>query len=434
ALEQLGQYSRNREETKLNRAEKLLEALDYTLERAGEYIFLKELPPGRGWGLYVINLAPENRLLIEVPAPLDEWATGEGGAVLLEKIGARALALAGTRRTTNTNGKADVLSNFRSMFHVFQKVFGKSAVVQLRGATDISESSSLWVRSAIPESLNVAGLRKLAGQFEVKWGTAPGNNLLRESTQAQFVELFLSHENRRILLANAFSPGSRTMQEKERLQSIVGYIQDRLLSEKQWVAPKGSDAYRVPEQEELLFFDENILKPLFALIACCTEGGRVEEKSRAELNTLADFAALFGYHLTLYRHQVTEQEYLILSEFQEGEEKRYWGTYVFRLGENSGHIVQVPRPLFEVNVFEYGTALFENLRAAALLIGGTHPQANRNHSADLIRLNNKASLFNLVHQTLLRTGGDRPMLTVQCRGAGRRALGVDTLISSRDDL
>ena len=53
-------------------------------------------------------------------------------------------------------------------------------------------------------------------------------------------------------------------------------------------------------------------------------------------------------------------------------------------------------------------------------ISGAHKSANRDGSADIIRIQNKENLFNLVNQALLRESGDRPMLVVQTRAFGFR--------------
>ena len=83
-------------------------------------------------------------------------------------------------------------------------------------------------------------------------------------------------------------------------------------------------------------------------------------------------------------------------------------------------LVQVPRPLYEYNSYEYGVSLFEHLRARALLIAGAHPDANRDGSADLVRMTHYRSLFSLVNQVMLRESGDEPLLVIHSRAFGYR--------------
>jgi hypothetical protein len=80
-------------------------------------------------------------------------------------------------------------------------------------------------------------------------------------------------------------------------------------------------------------------------------------------------------------------------------------------------MVQVPNPLFEVNTFEYGVNLFERLSGRALLIGGAHPFANLDGSANLVSGSNKENLFNLVSQGVLRESPE-PVMVVQSRAFG----------------
>lgn len=143
-------------------------------------------------------------------------------------------------------------------------------------------------------------------------------------------------------------------------------------------------------------------------------------------------ASLFGYSVTLYHHIPTGQDFFIIAEGKGRGKRRYWGTYVLRIGHAYPYVVQVPRPLFEVNSFEYGVSLFERLNARALLIGGAHPAANRDGSANLVSGANKASLFNLVSQGILRESPERIMV-IQSRAYGlnpdRSAPGAGALIA-----
>jgi len=82
-------------------------------------------------------------------------------------------------------------------------------------------------------------------------------------------------------------------------------------------------------------------------------------------------------------------------------------------------MVQVPRPLFDANSFEYAVALFERLQAKTLLISGTHPATNLDRSADLVKYSNRQNIFNLVNQVIMREMGVEPMLAIHSRAYGR---------------
>ncbi len=94
---------------------------------------------------------------------------------------------------------------------------------------------------------------------------------------------------------------------------------------------------------------------------------------------------------------------------------RHWGTYVFRVGSAQPYVVEVARPISEINTLEFGAGLFEKLQARALLIAGTHPFSNFDGSANLLHSANKINLFNLVHQVILRQTENAPMLVMQLR-------------------
>jgi len=55
-------------------------------------------PLVRGWGFYVINLAPRRPLVLEAPHPVHDWNTGIQAAELMGRLGARALIVATTHR------------------------------------------------------------------------------------------------------------------------------------------------------------------------------------------------------------------------------------------------------------------------------------------------------------------------------------------------
>jgi len=427
ALAALKTFRQTKEATALQQARQLLAGLNYGLERVGkQYLYLREQPPGRGWGIYALRLDPTQPLLIEVPAPLDEPGTAGAGAVLFEKFSAAALAVAGTSKNAKNN---DVLRSHQSMLHIFQKTFGKSALLQVRGAPQgQTQETLLWVRSKLPDALNLTTLRSLTGPFDLLWGTRAQGNLLREDTEARFAELVLSGGGKRALLAGSVFSGEGVISREGEL-ALRGYLQEQLRKSKQAAAKKTKPSPG-PLLEELLFFDREVLTPLVLLVRTWPENDGLAMHKDA-LDNIADAAAVTGYELVHYRHTISGQEYFLLAE-PAGQEKRHWGRVVFRLGQGSDHIIQVPRPLSELQTAEYGAALFNKLNASALLLGGI--QAGINTAADPLRPENRRNLFNLISQVLLRENSDRHLLIIQCRAAGRKNLGTDALLSCKDGL
>lgn len=406
----------------------------YQLEQ--RYLYLREQTPARGWGFYVLDLRASSNLVIEIPAPLDERNVLAAGKPLFEILGARALAVAGTSRAINPDGSLDVLRNRQTFFHIFHQVIARRDVLQVRGYTPSSSEiltgtpaeafragtalppTALWVRARLPPGLDLARLRGLVGELQVHWGRTPLANLQRDDTTAGFAELILNRPSLRQLLARALTARDQT---KATLQvgdlRIDGYLRQWLLADKRNLAERGTDLYHSPPLEALLYLDEDVVTPLLKLLRDHPTG-EWSAVELAELQTLATAAHVFGYRLLRYRHRPSGQEHLLLVEEEASERRRYWGTYVFRVGESSHYTIAVSRPLFETNTFEYGVSLYEQSKASVLLLAGAHPQANRDGSADVSAAANPASIFTLIHQIVLRETADMPWLTISVRAYG----------------
>jgi hypothetical protein len=439
----------------LLRAAGLLSMLDYRMGIIEErYLYLYEIPPGRGWGTYVINLQAKTGLLMEIPAPFDEWGTLEAGGWMFVADRAAALAVAGAGRYTNDNRTSDVLRNQSTLFTVFHRAFGHGNVLQIRSYTpemvriltgkrpspmftgESGMPSMLWVKDALPPDLNLPQLEALVDEYQIHWGPSPFPNMLRDTTRQGFAELMMNRRDARNIMFRAPFSGIQLDARTSR-QSIAGYLQDWLLKTRGQFAEKGSNLYVPPELEELLYFDHEILTPLVHLIKTqYTHGGWTTEGHR-ELRVLNLSAAVMGYEIVQYHHEGTGHDYVILAERKDLSTRRFQGTYVFRLGAHDDFLVQAPRTLSEINVFEYAVSLFERLNAFALMISTAHPLANTDGSADVIHPDNKENLFNLVNQVILRELQNVPLLVVQCRARRYRPetpLNVDALIALRSGL
>jgi hypothetical protein len=442
-VEELVAYGKNQQSGRLEQARQHLAAANYQLEELqGRYLCLRENPPERGWGIYVLDVRNPRGLAVEVPAPLDEWATLEAGLLLFRKFDGRTLALAGSGRKTNRDTTSDALVAQRTVFQTFHRVTGRRNVLQVRGYTEeairaftgvrpqegdleLPEiDSGLWVKTALPPGLNLAALRDLAGPYQVRWQEAPFANVQREATASEFAELFLNRADRRALLGKT-ALGLRGEHAAAKLHDEEGDLSQRLLDLRLLIAEGGTNAYVPATQEDLLYFDEEILTPLLKVARTRTGNGRLTAKGREELQSVAQAAGLFGYRLIHFHDRRNGEELLILAEpDQPGQPRRNWGTCVFRLGRGEPYIVQVPRPLFEQYSYEYGTTLFDRLQASVFIAAGAHPNANQDNSADLLSPRNKVNLVDLATQVVLREARDRPFLLVQSRAFGVQETGV----------
>jgi hypothetical protein len=439
AVELLDAYRRDKTPAQLDAATGYLAGLGYELlELEGRYLYLRETDPVRGWGLYVIDTQTSNRLVVEVPAPLDERGTFEAGISLFLNAQAGALAIAGTRQGINGDGAANVLHNRETLFHIFHDTLSRRDVLQVRSYTTETARSvasvrkqpgvagarelitTLWVKSELPPGLNLASLKEIIGELDLEWQAFPAANRQRETTRSGFAELLLNQQAVRKLRARFIRLEQETPVQVTK-QRIDGYLQEWLLGSRQRIAARGSGVYLPTGTEQLLYFDEEIVTPLLDASRQFYRDGDWSAGGLDEIRTIQAAAAPFGYRLLRYRHSLSGQDYLILFEDAAARPQRFWGTYVFRLGPAQGYVVQVPRPLFEINSFEYGVSLFERLGARALLIAGAHPDANLDGTANIVQVEHFHSLFSLVSQVLLREAGDEPVMIVHSRALGYRA-------------
>lgn len=436
AIRAIEKHINTKEIAGLQRARKLLRQINYALVTVEDhYLYLYEQEPRKGWGSYVFNMNFTNAMVIEVPAPLDEWGTLEAGTWLFTSFNARALALGGSGLKTNDDGSSDILQTHSSLFFIFQRLVFNTNILQIRGHTaktirvltgqrsvptladEPPIESMLWVKSSLPAGLDLVALKKIIGEFRINWGRSPFKNSLGDTAHSGFAELILNRNQARdLMFKTPFAKKKLPFEIRE--QSIVGYLQDWLLQGKQKIAKKGSDLYKTPKFEELLFFDHEILTPLVKISREMYTDNAWTPEAVNELNALNASCAIMGYEIIQYHHKTSAQDYLILSEKDKITEKRFWGSYIFRLGPSNPYIIQVPRPLSEINVFEYSVALFERIRARCLMISTAHPLTNRDGSSDIIRMKNKESIYNLVNQVMIRENGDAPLMIVQCRGMG----------------
>jgi len=420
AMTGLLRYARAPEGESWREPSEALSALGFEVERLAEgHLLVSELDPSRGWGLYLVRVGEAREILFEAPRPLDEWATDQAAITLYETFEARAVAIAGSG---GSDLAGDATRRADHPFQVVHRLFSGSAT-QVRGAEENrglrtdgdpieGYRSSLRVKRQLPEDLDLRLLEDRIGDYSIVWERGPDPSLQWRQSRKGFAELRLSRPARhRVLLAPQASLGEPEPRPYD--QPIQGYLHRWLLAGKGRIAERGSEVYQPPSVEDLLFFDEEILTPIVRLVREGYEQGELTEQGRSEWRRIALAAALYDYDVIWYRHLPTEQDYLILQELDPS--KRFWGTYVFRLGFGKPYLMSVPRPRSERRTFEVGVSLFEHLSASVFAVAGAHPYANDDLSSDLIRGVNKASLFNLVHQVVLRGAVEEPRLIVLCR-------------------
>jgi len=432
-IRQLLRFDETRDPADLAEARQSLAQVNYAVSEIEHgLLYLREYEPHHGWGVYVIRLGAPNKLVIEAPAPMDELGVASVGVAIFGLTQARALAIGGSLRGANPDGSADVLRNYQTIFNVFHRTLARQDLLQIRAYKKrrvalLQEHddkkpgnepiSGLWVKSELPEAVNLKQLKTLIGELPITWGDSSMESIQRQMSRGRYAELLLAaSEIRRIQARLVLAEQGPKLQQHN--QEISGYLKAWILETKADFAPSGSDRYVIPKEEELLFFDEEVLTPLLRLIDARRKLDAWSDAQKGELRLLHATAAVMGYGLTLYRHQTTGEEFLILAEKNDTKQRRYWGSYLFRIAQGEGFMVQIPRPLFEINSFEAGVALFKSLNAELLLIANASPNANSDRSSDVLNMQQTGSLFNLVNQVSLREAKIRNIMVVQSRAFG----------------
>ncbi|MEZ6100166.1 MAG: poly-gamma-glutamate biosynthesis protein PgsC/CapC [Pirellulaceae bacterium] len=439
-VRRLLRYRQTRSPDDLAYARRRLATVNYSVhEVSGRFLYLRENSPPNGWGLYALTMNADSPLLLSVPAPMEEWGTIDSACTLMEKFSGNALAVAGAPRSANHDGSSDVLNTRNTLFGVFHQIVHRGSTLQVRAVerdgfqmeqqpNATSRPSSLWIRGGLPNGLELGALNQMLPVLRVHWQSARSSNMLRDHLNRGFAELFLTHQDRRQLLISHLrnsqqaGAGFRT----ERLS-----VQTWLLDQKQHVAGRGSQAYRPPTLQDLLYLDTQVLRPLSTIAQQYNSAEELSPALRDELTAIGSAASVVGMELLLIHDPQQKDAYVALREPPGEAGKRCWGTYVYRMGMQESVILEVPRPIYEHNSLEFAAASFTQLRASAIAIAGAHPQSNADGSADVLRASNKWNVFSLWHQTLLRDLGSRPMLVAQSR-AIRAPVAADILVSTDD--
>ncbi|MGX5174028.1 poly-gamma-glutamate biosynthesis protein PgsC/CapC [Aliikangiella sp. IMCC44653] len=390
-----------------------------------QFLLITDQVLERGSGFYLINLKSDSELLLSMPRTVEEPLVAQVSFKLFKKLNAGFLAYSSTRARRSDDGSDDLLLNSRSIFQQFHQTLGNENTLQIRRLRDEvskymgneSNQTLLWVKRGLPIDFSMQDIKQVIGDFDVNWRDLPFQNRQRDIMIKGFAEIYLDRAGLIKILAQE---GGNTLDltlEKE--QRISGYLQDFLSESKQLIAKRSSQNYVNPTQSQLLYFDNLILNPLLELSEKYATPTWLSE-AQSLIPSIVSAAKQFGYEIFIYRHKSTEDEYIILKETlsEKGNgEQRYWGTYVIKLGKSSNYFIEIPAPKFEVGTFEFGIKLFEQLDAKALLISGAHLKANFDGSSLVTSIENRYSLFNLIHQTLLRHFKAIKPHAVQIRGA-----------------
>lgn len=398
-----------------------LAALGFDLHILEErYFLLTESGEAQGHGLFVVDSRADSDLLITVPAPLDEWMTMESAVLLMERFGARALAVNTVTDRLQREAALDPMNDYQSFITVFFQVFGRHQTLQVRGLIESREDQMprdwqqssrdqgvLFVKASLPRHLSLTDLGALTGPLHTVFADSPLPNLHRDMARDGFAALFLTKSNLRSLLSKQLTPQAVSWPQTD---LALGRIRDRWL-DPNWPAGAGSEAYVGPALEQLWYLDEEVFQPLVELV----QRADTANVPHDTLRIIARSAATLGLELRLV--QDGGAHYLVVDEG--AAPQRFWGGLLVRLGPARPYMVQVPRPLQDRHTIAFGFDQFHDLHARLLLVHGAHPYANASGLADVTQPNNRLTFFNQASQSFLRAFAE-PHLLLQIRAMGYR--------------
>lgn len=417
ALRRIQSWQRGGDRFTLADARNLLERVQYSLVEVGtDRIYLRDDGSAPARGVYLVDRRNPDGLLIEVPVPADASGFMAAGLTLMEQMSGYALAVAGAQWTATGAVGRGVLASNDTFFQAFHRRMAANNVLQLHLAANSepdarADGSALWIKDTLPPGLNGRRLEALIGAFQPHFGLQRTANVQRDVTASGFAELYLDEPSLRKLVTR---PSSEVETSSPLILETAGPLLERVLKAKAAIARRGTDLYIPPRLDELIFFDRDVLTEVLNSADLHDRDGGWSAEASERLAAAAVAARAIGYSVERLRDEAATAEFIVLSE-KDGAESRHRGTLVLRLGQRQPYVVQVPRPLLEVNTLEYGTQLFRRLRARALLIAGAHPDANFDGTADIANVRNRENLLNLMQQVLLRSAGRDPLMVVQCR-------------------
>ncbi|MFC7737632.1 poly-gamma-glutamate biosynthesis protein PgsC/CapC [Roseomonas sp. GCM10028921] len=389
------------------RAASFLSAAGYRLELLHEgWLLLAEAEAGRGWGSFALRPRSTSPLLLAVPNPLTLPSFPAAAALIAANQDARAIAITGP-----SGGPTDSQPLGRSAaLQPIERAFTEVALSGGLGLLELKAGAKtrLSVAGPLPKGLDAVGLsRALDTNLAPEFGPPPESHPSAASATAGFATLQLNGTG----LGRLLSRDVEVATVEDRRIGLSAFLLDRL-SEPDAIAPAGSGAYKPPSLAELRYLDVEVLTPLLHEAQAGTPANRTTALAPA-----ARAASAVGYTVSLVRSGPEGDDLHAL--LTDATLDRHRGSYAFRVGaDRAPFVVQVPRPLAEVNSMEFGLSLYDQIGATALLIAGADPRALADGSADPLQPQAPPSVFNLVGQVLLREAVRAPLMTVQARALG----------------
>jgi hypothetical protein len=171
-----------------------------------------------------------------------------------------------------------------------------------------------------------------------------------------------------------------TQTKSDEIQNISGDLR-LLIAEAEKTMPRAkTEGFIIPTKSEQLAFENMVL---------AIEGDDPESAGQS--------AITHYYQLIKFSDQENfgAESYILREQLPI---KKGWGVYVFNIKYPRNIIIEAPHPLSDEETPEVALNIFRALNARALLISGTHRDANRDGSADSAHA--PESIFHTVHVAL----------------------------------
>ncbi|MBQ4860961.1 hypothetical protein J8L98_04515 [Pseudoalteromonas sp. MMG013] len=409
--------NRDRQNTQLfDEARAMLMKLDFLLRQDEHYIYIQDARKLSLRGLFILTKQPTSELLITVPHPSSERLASDAAGLLLSHLNSGAL-LFGTQLTQSLSASS---SSQQSKYYLaFINALSAEQILQVREINTRSQSllnnspfihqCQLWAYNQLPNAISQKELRELLNCKNSSFGLASSFSLPGGEFSGQFLETFLDTANYTSLMSKV------ALADGQINQAPITYLTDSVENAIEHYIPhisaKGSEHFALLSDNEAALWEFEILRPLYILVDGLNNQ-TINANIQNRLNQINNIAQMVGYELTL---MMSEQgRYIMIAPIpkQQFYEKGQ-GIFFINLNPAKSLNIQVPRPLFESNTLKFSAQLFTHIQGKVLSIAGAHPYASP--FSNVMTPANVKSLFNIVHQSVLRHDHDKNIMNLQIR-------------------
>ncbi len=401
-LEYIYNSSQNLNSDTFARGKEIFDKLGYRIYKNSKYLIVAPSDESVNYGVYVINTQAKVSLMIEIPKPLHGEGVYESAVYLFEKTQAKFLSISRPNLVTDTTTSRLRQDYILSRIHYFMS---EKNVLQLHEDTTLIQSqlvkinnvvnkstSSLWMRTKMPEGIDSDLLSNLFGDIQFVWNLPKVKERLRIDVSKGFAEFYLKKSNIEKFLTHYYNLEQSKAKELK-FNDISSYLQDEYVTKRKFAGIR-TNLYQQPSPAELRYLDQEVLSHITQFLQTGTNefNNYWLKIANARAKTV---------NMEIVKLTTKTGEYLVFRD-QHIKENHYWGQYVFRLDNYNDYVFLSPRAMYEKLTLEFSSFLEQSVRPRALFFPGAHALANNNKKSDVLLAENKQTVFNLVYQSFLR--------------------------------